>query len=122
MANLQLAKTEDGTILILHEVWPKYVARLNSYVPFDVDFIIVESVVDKRDLDKELPRIKEFITNKRKFGEIWVNIKFKIIKRIYFFAKEADFLKSVNKLENIISRYLEERKSKAMRDYFLSED
>ena len=51
-----------------------------------------------------------------------VNIKFKIIKRIYFFAKEADFLKSVNKLENIISRYLEERKSKAMRDYFLSED
>ena len=51
-----------------------------------------------------------------------VNIKFKILKRIYFFAKEADFLKSVNKLENIISRYLEERKSKAMRDYFLSED
>ena len=51
-----------------------------------------------------------------------VNIKFKIKKRIYFFAKEADFLKSVNKLENIISRYLEERKSKAMRDYFLSED
>ena len=51
-----------------------------------------------------------------------VNIKFKIIKRIYFFAKEANFLKSVNKLENIISRYLEERKSKAMRDYFLSED
>ena len=70
MAKLQLAKTEDGTILILHEVWPKYVARLNSYIPFDVDFIIVESVVDKRDLDKELPRIKEFITNKRKFGEI----------------------------------------------------
>ena len=70
MANLQLAKTEDGTILILHEVWPKYVARLNSYIPFDVDFIIVESVVDKRDLDAELPRMKEFITNKRKFGEI----------------------------------------------------
>ena len=70
MANLQLAKTEDGTILILHEVWPKYVAKLNSYVPFDIDFIIVESIVDKRDLDAELPRIKEFITNKRKFGEI----------------------------------------------------
>ena len=70
MANLQLAKTEDGTILILHEVWPKYVAKLNSYVPFDIDFIIVESIVDKRDLDQEIPRIKEFITNKRKFGEI----------------------------------------------------
>ena len=51
-----------------------------------------------------------------------VNIKFKIIKRIYFFSKEDNFIKSVNKLENIISRYLEERKSKAMRDYFLSED
>ena len=70
MANLQLAKKEDGTILILHEVWPKYVAKLNSYVPFDIDFIIVESIVDKRDLDQEIPRIKEFITNKRKFGEI----------------------------------------------------
>ena len=70
MANLQLAKTEDGAILILHEAWPKYVAKLNSYVPFDVDFIIVESVVDKRILDAELPRMKEFITNKRKFGEI----------------------------------------------------
>ena len=45
-------------------------AKLNSYVPFDIDFIIVESIVDKRDLDAELPRIKEFITNKRKFGEI----------------------------------------------------
>ena len=70
MAKLQLAKKEDGTILILHEVWPKYVAKLNSYAPFDIDFIIVESVVDKRDLDQEIPRIKEFITNKRKFGEI----------------------------------------------------
>ena len=70
MAKLQLAKKEDGTILILHEVWPKYVAKLNSYVPFDIDFIIVESIVDKRDLDQEIPRIKEFITNKRKFGEI----------------------------------------------------
>ena len=70
MATLQLAKKEDGTILILNEVWPKYVARLNSYVPFDVDFIIVESVIDKRELDQEIPRIKEFIRNKRKFGEI----------------------------------------------------
>ena len=70
MATLQLAQKEDGTILILHEVWPKYVAKLNSYVPFDLDFIIVESIVDKRDLDQEIPRIKEFITNKRKFGEI----------------------------------------------------
>ena len=70
MANLQLAKKEDGTILILHEAWPKYVAKLNSYVPFDIDFIIVESIIDKRDLDQEIPRMKEFITNKRKFGEI----------------------------------------------------
>ena len=70
MAKLQLAKKEDGTILILHEVWPKYVARLNSYIPFDVDFIIVESVIDKRELDQEIPRIKEFIRNKRKFDEI----------------------------------------------------
>jgi hypothetical protein len=70
MATLQLAQKEDGTILILHEAWPKYVAKLNSYVPFDVDFIIVESVVDKRELDQEIPRIKEFIRNKRKFGEI----------------------------------------------------
>lgn len=38
-----------------------------------VDFIIVESVVDKRDLDKELPRIKEFITSKTK---IWRNLIF----------------------------------------------
>ena len=70
MATLQLAQKEDGTILILHEAWPKYVAKLNSYVPFDVDFIIIESVIDKRDLDQEIPRMKEFITNKRKFGEI----------------------------------------------------
>ena len=70
MATLQLAQKEDGTILILHEAWPKYVVKLNSYVPFDVDFIIVESVVDKRELDQEIPRIKEFIRNKRKFGEI----------------------------------------------------
>ena len=70
MAILQLAKKEDGTILILHEAWPKYVAKLNSYVPFDVDFIIIESVIDKRELDQEIPRIKEFIRNKRKFGEI----------------------------------------------------
>ena len=70
MAKLQLAKKEDGTILILHEVWPKYVAKLNSYVPFDLDFIIIESVIDKRELDQEIPRIKEFIRNKRKFGEI----------------------------------------------------
>ena len=70
MATLQLAQKEDGTILILHEAWPKYVAKLNTYVPFDVDFIIVESIVDKRELDQEIPRIKEFIRNKRKFGEI----------------------------------------------------
>lgn len=70
MATLQLAQKEDGTILILHEVWPKYVARLNSYIPFDVDFIIVESVVDKRDLDKELPKIEKFIRDKHKFNEI----------------------------------------------------
>lgn len=70
MATLQLAQKEDGTILILHEAWPKYVAKLNSYVPFDVDFIIVESVIDKRELDQEIPRIKEFIRKKRKFGEI----------------------------------------------------
>ena len=70
MATLQLAQKEDGTILILHEAWPKYVAKLNSYVPFDVDFIIVESIIDKRELDQEIPRMKEFITNKRKFGEI----------------------------------------------------
>ena len=70
MATLQLAQKEDGTILILHEAWPKYVAKLNSYVPFDLDFIIVESIIDKRELDQEIPRIKEFITNKRKFGEI----------------------------------------------------
>ena len=48
-----------------------------------------------------------------------VNIKFKIIKRIYFFAKEADFLKSVNKLENIISRYLEERRVKLIKHNIL---
>ena len=70
MATLQLAQKEDGTILILHEAWPKYVDKLNSYVPFDVDFIIVESIIDKRELDQEIPRIKEFIRNKRKFGEI----------------------------------------------------
>ena len=70
MASLQLARTEDGTILIVHESWPKYVAKLNTYVPFDVDFIIVESILDKRELDQEIPRIKEFIRNKRKFGEI----------------------------------------------------
>ena len=70
MATLQLAQKEDGTILILHEAWPKYVAKLNSYVPFDVDFIIVDSIIDKRELDQEIPRIKEFIRNKRKFGEI----------------------------------------------------
>ena len=70
MAKLQLAKKEDGTILILHESSPKYVAKLNSYVPFDVDFIIVESVVDKRILDKELPKIEKFIRDKHKFGEI----------------------------------------------------
>ena len=70
MATLQLAQKEDGTILILHEAWLKYVAKLNSYVPFDVDFIIVESIIDKRELDQEIPRIKEFIRNKRKFGEI----------------------------------------------------
>ena len=70
MATLQLAQKEDGTILILHEAWPKYVAKLNSYVPFDVDFIIIESVIDKRELDQEIPRIKEFIRNKRKFGEL----------------------------------------------------
>lgn len=70
MATLQLAQKEDGTILILHEAWPKYVAKLNSYVPFDVDFMIIESVIDKRELDQEIPRIKEFIRNKRKFGEI----------------------------------------------------
>ena len=70
MASLQLARTEDGTILIVHESWPKYVAKLNTYVPFDVDFIIVESILDKRELDQEIPRIKEFIRNKRKFCEI----------------------------------------------------
>lgn len=70
MANLQLARTEDGTILIVHESWPKYVAKLNTYVPFDVDFIIVESILDKRELDQEIPRIKQFLMNKRKFGEI----------------------------------------------------
>ena len=70
MATLQLAQKEDGTILILHEAWPKYVAKLNSYIPFDVDFIIVESVVDKRDLDKELPKIEKFIRDKCKFNEI----------------------------------------------------
>ena len=70
MASLQLARTEDGTILIVHESWPKYVAKLNTYVPFDVDFIIVESILDKRELDQEIPRIKQFLMNKRKFGEI----------------------------------------------------
>ncbi len=70
MATLQLAQKEDGTILIIHAAWPKYVAKLNTYVPFDVDFIIVESILDKRELDQEIPRIKQFLMNKRKFGEI----------------------------------------------------
>ena len=48
-----------------------------------------------------------------------VNIKFKIIKRIYFFAKEDNFIKSVNKLENIISRYLEERRVKLIKHNIL---
>ena len=51
-----------------------------------------------------------------------VNIKFKIIKRIYFFSKEENFLKSVNKLENIIQKYIEERKAKIIRSSFLSEN
>lgn len=70
MGNLQKARTEDGTILIVHESWPKYVAKLITYVPFDVDFIIVDSILDKRELDQEIPRIKQFLMNKRKFGEI----------------------------------------------------
>ena len=48
-----------------------------------------------------------------------VNIKFKILKRIYFFSKEDNFLKSVNKLENIISRYLEERRVKLIKHNIL---
>lgn len=48
-----------------------------------------------------------------------VNIKFKIIKRIYFFSKEDNFIKSVNKLENIISRYLEERRVKLIKHNIL---
>ena len=48
-----------------------------------------------------------------------VNIKFKIIKRIYFFSKEDSFIKSVNKLENIISRYLEERRVKLIKNNIL---
>ena len=48
-----------------------------------------------------------------------VNIKFKIIKRIYFFSKEDNFIKSVNKLENIISRYLEERRVKLIKHKIL---
>ena len=48
-----------------------------------------------------------------------VNIKFKIIKRIYFFSKEDNFIKSVNKLENIISRYLEERRVKLIKNNIL---
>ena len=70
MAKLKKKKKEDGTILILHESSPKYVARLNSYVPFDIDFIIVESIVDKRDLDQEIPKIEKFIRDKHKFNEI----------------------------------------------------
>jgi hypothetical protein len=37
MAKLQLAKKEDGTILILHEVWPKYVARLSVYKRLQIE-------------------------------------------------------------------------------------
>ena len=48
-----------------------------------------------------------------------VNIKFKILKRIYFFSKEDNFIKSVNKLENIISRYLEERRVKLIKHNIL---
>ena len=48
-----------------------------------------------------------------------VNIKFKILKRIYFFSKEDNFIKSVNKLENIISRYLEERRVKLIKNNIL---
>ena len=48
-----------------------------------------------------------------------VNIKFKILKRIYFFSKEDNFIKSVNKLENIISRYLEERREKLIKHNIL---
>jgi hypothetical protein len=51
-----------------------------------------------------------------------VNIKFKIIKRIYFFSKEENFLKSVNKLQFIVDKYIQERRANLLKSYLLSED
>ena len=51
-----------------------------------------------------------------------VNIKFKILKRIYFFSKEENFLKSVNKLQDIIEKYIQCRRANLLKSYLLSED
>jgi len=51
-----------------------------------------------------------------------VNIKFKILKRIYFFSKEENFLKSVNKLQFIVDKYIQERRANLLKSYLLSED
>ena len=51
-----------------------------------------------------------------------VNIKFKILKRIYFFSKEENFLKSVNKLQDIIEKYIQGSKTNLLKSYLMSED
>ena len=51
-----------------------------------------------------------------------VNIKFKILKRIYFFSKAENFLKAVNKLQFIVDKYIQERRANLLKSYLMSED
>lgn len=66
---LKLLKTEDGEIFVLNLQHPKFLVKVNTIVPFDVDFIL-EDLFDKKELDQYKKEIEQFVRNKIKYDEL----------------------------------------------------
>lgn len=66
---LKLLKTEDNEIYVLNEDYPKFICKVNTIIPFDVSFTLVE-VIDRRDLDVLLPDIQKFVRKKITYDEL----------------------------------------------------
>lgn len=65
---LKLLKTEDDETYVLNEDFPKFICKVNTMIPFDVSFTLVE-IVDRRELDALLPDIQKFVRKKIKYDE-----------------------------------------------------
>lgn len=66
MEKFTFLKSEDGEIFILKKVYPGFLCRVNTIIPFDIS-IIISDLLDKRRFDGILPELEKFTIEKVKY-------------------------------------------------------